>query len=99
MKRANDHLARAQHFSDWMRKQIDLAEREPDASVRLSHMTLAEPYMRLAERHLVAAMRLGKPPHKIAERTISTRAARTLIFPHRQGKQAQSPRLLHPTQT
>jgi len=69
MKRANDHLARAQHFSDWMRKQIDLAEREPDASVRRSHMALAERYMRLGERHLVAAMRLTKPPHKTAART------------------------------
>ena len=73
MKRANDHLVRAQHFSNWMRRQIDLAEREPDASVRRSHMALAERYMRLAERHVVAAIRLSKPPHKITAR------AKTLV--------------------
>ena len=48
---------KARNYSESARKEIALAEREPDRYVRRGHLALAESYMRLAEIELMTAQR------------------------------------------
>jgi len=57
MKPLPDRSELAQRYIDWARKQIDLAERTIGERARAQHVALAERYLRLAEKELVAVKR------------------------------------------
>src|SRR5262245_39141336 len=57
MRPPPDRRARAQRYIDWARKQIDLAEQTIGDRARAQHVALAERYLRLAEKELVAIKR------------------------------------------
>jgi len=61
MKLAVDHTALAQCYSQWARKQINLAEQSLNPKARNDRFALAEYYFSLAKAELAAVKCLDMP--------------------------------------